>query len=110
MSDKVIRTKQVKVRFTDEEHKLAVHLSPKALAIWLREMALDSTQDFVVSQKKKAIVLPKKDPALVRQLAGIGNNLNQLTVRVNAEKASIDKVLILAKLAEISDQLNKIDS
>tara|TARA_R110002072_G_scaffold159881_1_gene310959 strand:- start:1403 stop:1750 length:348 start_codon:yes stop_codon:yes gene_type:complete len=102
------RTKQIKVRFTEEEFKLASHLASKSLAVWLREMALDSTQDFVVSEKKRNITLPKKDPELVRQLAAVGNNLNQIATVVNAQKSTLDTALLMAKLEEIEDQLSKI--
>lgn len=70
MTDK--RTKEIKIRLTEDEHAalLTRCTSPK-LAEWVRETCLDV-------RKPKARKIPLVDPQLLRALAGIGNNLNQI--------------------------------
>jgi len=52
--------------------------------------------------KRKSI--PKSDPETVRQLARIGNNLNQIARQVN----SGNQLDVLEQLARIENQLNEI--
>jgi len=48
------------------------------------------------------------DPALVRQTAKIGNNLNQLARWANTHKAEADALDVLAALADIQADIKKI--
>ena len=45
------------------------------------------------------------DPALVRELARIGNNLNQLARWANRDKGGVEAVAVLARLVEIEREL-----
>ena len=95
------RTKHIKIRITDDEHERLKALCPKArLAEWMRETCLQET----VHQPKAPH--PPVDPALLRQLAGISNNLNQVARRINAKEwGPIDRLQIVAALAAIERQL-----
>ena len=88
MSDK--RTKEIKIRLTEEEHSalLARCTSPK-LAEWMRETCLDV-------RKPRARKIPLVDPQLLRALAGIGNNVNQI-----ARLLHKDPVFTRTKLYEL---------
>ena len=45
------------------------------------------------------------DPALVRELARVGNNLNQLARWANRDKGGVEAVAVLARLVEIEREL-----
>lgn len=97
------RTKTIKIRVSDAEHERLLALSEKArLAEWMRETCL--------ATKRQARSFPKAvDPALLRQIAGIGNNLNQLAKAVNqGDVKAGDAVTILAALSSIEHQLAKL--
>lgn len=100
------REKSVKVRFTESELALAKSLCPtNQFAVWLRRMAVDPTMDWV-SQSR---VSPAIDPELIRQLTAIGNNLNQISRNLNADKVSpIESAIALSELANISSLLAAI--
>lgn len=84
------RTKEIKIRLTKEEHTalLARCPSPK-LAEWMRETCLDI-------RKPKARKIPLVEPQLLRTLAGIGNNVNQI-----ARHLHNDPVFTRTKLYEL---------
>ena len=77
------RLKTIKVRVTESELASLRAACPKAqLAEWMREHAL------------------------LRQVAGIGNNLNQIARRINASPlTTLDKVEYLAALAAVAREL-----
>ena len=99
----VMREKIIKVRCTLEEYEALRHRCPKArLAEWMREhcLALEGTRSR--SQKVPAAV----DPALLRQLTGLGNNLNQIARRINSGQwTGMDRVHIVSALAGIEREL-----
>ncbi|WP_416879533.1 MobC family plasmid mobilization relaxosome protein, partial [Litorimonas sp.] len=54
---------------------------------------------------------PKVDPELVRELARIGNNLNQLTKTANQMRAQgehLDALRLLSALHDMEDELEQI--
>lgn len=104
MSDK--RDKIIKVRCTAEEYETLKWQCPKArLAEWMREHCLNPDGDWVRATKGPDPV----DPALLRQLAGIGNNLNQVARRVNTgEWGAVDRVAVIAALAAVERELNEL--
>jgi hypothetical protein len=64
-----------------------------------------------VRQQKYEGKINAADPALMRALAGIGNNLNQLAYGVNASNLSaepLSKVQILTLLRSIEEKLDAI--
>lgn len=52
--------------------------------------------------------LPSISPALLRQLAGMGNNLNQIARRVNASGTGHDRVQLVAALMAIDAGLEHL--
>ncbi|MBA1159404.1 MobC family plasmid mobilization relaxosome protein [Microvirga mediterraneensis] len=51
---------------------------------------------------------PLVDPALLRQLALIGNNLNQLARWANRDRGGVDAVAVVARLIEIDRELSAV--
>ena len=60
----------------DEHRRLLERCDGKQLAAWMRQTCLDE-------KPARAGKLPSLSPALLRQLAGMGNNLNQIARQVN---------------------------
>ncbi len=107
MADKIKREKIIKVRVTPEEHETLKHLSTKVqLAEWMRESCLNYGQGDLVARAKGPLPV---DPELLRQLAGIGNNMNQIGRKVNAgEWGPSDRIQIIAALAAIERELAEL--
>lgn len=73
------REKIIKVRVSDDEYvNLSKRKTQQRLASWMREYCLDAAP----ALKNEPI---KCDPDLLRQLAGVGNNLNQIARRLNSK-------------------------
>ncbi|ELO4156660.1 plasmid mobilization relaxosome protein MobC, partial [Escherichia coli] len=79
------------IRVTDDEHaRLLERCEGKQLAVWMRRVCLGEP----VARSGK---LPTLAPPLLRQLAAIGNNLNQTARKVNSGQwSSGDRVQVLA--------------
>lgn len=94
------RTKEIKIRLTDDEYlKLQERKTKPRLAEWLRELALDQ------KPKRK----PKQaDPKLLFELNRIGVNLNQIARQLNQQSASTDLIGISLTLQNIEDELKKV--
>jgi len=99
------RQKSLKVRLTDAEYaQLKQQADGRPMASYLRSLCLGSTA--MPSNTQTSV-----NPQLLRQLAGIGNNTNQIARRVNQHLAqggelTRDDVQILEQLFQsISDEL-----
>ena len=74
---KTLRKKSVKIRLSDDEYEtLMTKKTRQQLAVFIREKALLSADNVRVINV---------DPALVRAVGKIGNNLNQLTKFTNTK-------------------------
>ncbi len=104
MTEAVKREKIIKIRVSPEElATLHMHCTRGELAAWMRDTCLNPGQTDLVEDLKGP---SKVDPELLRQLAGIGNNLNQIARRVNtAEWGAADRVQVIAALAGIEREL-----
>ena len=104
MAEAVKREKIIKIRVSPEElATLQMHCTRGELAAWMRDTCLNPGQTDLVEALKGP---SKVDPELLRQLAGIGNNLNQIARRVNtAEWAAADRVQVIAALADVEREL-----
>jgi len=103
------RTKIVKVRFTETEYSyVKMHCPRTELARWLREMAVDPTSDWVLSEQRKRVDIPKVDPDLLRHLSAIGNNLNQLTKAVHAGLGPISAISLFSELQKINLMVDEV--
>ena len=106
MSEKdVKRTKEIKIRLTESEHKALLNrCTTPSLASWMRESCLNEKR----TKQSKVIEV---DPKLLRQLAGIGNNLNQIARLVNQESkanSAIDRIAIITALSGIERELQRL--
>ncbi len=101
------REKIIKIRVSPEELETLKFNSTKAeLAAWMRDTCLNPGQtDFV-----RDLVQPSPvDPALLRALAGIGNNLNQIARKVNTgEWEPLQTAEIIAALGAIERELSEL--
>lgn len=88
-----IRTKKIMLRFTNYEYEQITKDLQMPLAKYCREVALDK---IIV----RRIHPPKVNHELLRQLAMIGNNLNQLT-RMAHQKNNSDSLELLAVANEL---------
>lgn len=98
------RTKEIKIRLTEQEYQALLDRKKGELAVWIRTTCLD--QDIPEPKKVKTA-----DPELLRQLAKIGGNLNQIAKATNTEQARGDIINLLrvtAELATIREQLDEL--
>lgn len=97
------REREIKIRVFESEYQQLLENCPKArLAEWMREYCLGEKP----RRSQKPI---KLDPILTRQLAGIGNNLNQLAKAVHQQNwKSIDRVAALTYLIGIERELMQL--
>ncbi len=102
----VIRQKIIKIRVSAEEHERLKQRCTKAqLAEWMRETCLTGQRDLVAEQKQADPV----DPALLRALAGVGNNMNQIARAVNSGSwGPADTVAVIKALKGVEDRLTEI--
>lgn len=97
------RTRFLGVRVSEEEYKqLKERCGGRQLAAWMRQVCLDE-------RPRRSTRLPSIDPALLRQLAGIGNNLNQVARKINGGVWSgADSVQIVSALMVIERDLKEL--
>ncbi len=97
------RSKMLTMWVTEDEHRrLLERCDGKQLAAWMRQTCLDE-------KPARAGKLPSLSPALLRQLAGMGNNLNQIARQVNAGGGSgHDRVQVVAALMAIDAGLERL--
>lgn len=97
------REKIIKIRCTDSEYEELKKRSPKPrLAEWMREKCLDV-------KPPRSRKVPDADPALIRQLAGIGNNLNQIARQINSQQwQAVDRVQVVSALSAIERELVRL--
>lgn len=99
----VKRTRFLGVRVTDAEYQqLLERCDGRQLAVWMRETCLDT-------RRARSLRLPSIDPVLLRQLAGMGNNLNQIARKINGGQWSgADRVQVVAALMAIDAGLERL--
>jgi hypothetical protein len=95
------RNKMLTLWVTEDEHRRLLELCDgKPLAAWMRQTCLDE-------KPARSGKLPTLSPALLRQLAGMGNNLNQIARKVNTGTGH-DRVQIVAALMAIDGGLERL--
>lgn len=101
MKDK--RNKMLTMWVTDDEHRrLLERCEGKQLAAWMRQVCLDE-------KPSRSSKLPTLSPRLLRQLAGMGNNLNQIARKINADGGfGHDRVQVVASLMAIDAGLERL--
>ena len=94
------RTLEVKIRLTETEWNELQQRKTKSLAGWLRDLGLG------------AAPIAQADPELIRHVARIGSNLNQIARHANTQKQLDSQVLneltqanaLLAQLIKQAEQ------
>lgn len=98
------RTREIKIRLTDLEHQRLIDRCDRThLAEWLRQLGLGEH----TTRKRR---LPDVAPELLRQVSGIGNNLNQIARRLNQLDGlnPIEIVSLLAVLNSLDRNLDEL--
>ena len=98
------RTKEIKIRLTETEHQRLLERCDRThLAEWLRQLGLGEH----TSRKRR---IPDVAPELLRQVSGIGNNLNQIACRLNQSDSLTpsDRVSLLSILNSLDRQLGEL--
>lgn len=123
MSEKIRRNREIKLRLSDDEHaRLSALAGDAPLAAWLRDFALDAAQstvfDVLAKKRERTEAMRQKklaaltvDPQLLRGLAGIGNNINQIAriMNTNAKAGSpLDLAAVAIELRHISEALERV--
>ena len=99
----VKRERMLTIRVTDEEHaRLLARCEGKQLASWMRKVCLGAPPS-------KTSGLPTLAPPLLRQVASVGNNLNQIARKINSGQWSgHDRVHVVAALMAIGRELSEL--
>lgn len=110
-SGKIRRTECIQLRVSKDE-KLQIFANANAnangnVSVWLRTMALNPNS----CHHKKRYKEIKQDPALVSEVARIGNNLNQVARYINTVKKAgllIDLMAVQAQLVQTNALLSAL--
>jgi len=98
------RTKEIKIRMTETEHQRLLERCDRLhLAEWLRQLGLGE-------QTSRKRPVPEVAPELLRQVSGMGNNLNQLARRLNQSDSLTpsERVSLLSILNSLDRQLGEL--
>jgi len=98
------RTKEIKIRMTETEHQRLLERCDRIhLAEWLRQLGLGEH-----TARKRPV--PEVAPELLRQVSGIGNNLNQIARRLNQADSLTpsERVSLLSLLNSLDRQLGEL--
>mgnify|MGYP000033984296 FL=1 len=100
---KTKRTKKIMLRLTDSEYQKISENCQMPIARFIRETALGNS---IV----RRITPPKVDPKLIRQIAFIGNNLNQITKLAHQKNNNneLNNLALLSELALIRQSLDEL--
>ena len=98
-----LRQKEIKIRVSDAEYLALQRRNTKArLAEWMRIVCLGEKE----ASRFKA---PPCDPALLRQLASIGNNLNQIARATNSDNwKAVDRIKVISALSSIEQAIQDL--
>jgi len=98
------RTKEIKIRMTETEHQRLLERCDRIhLAEWLRQLGLGE-------QTARKRPVPEVAPELLRQVSGMGNNLNQIARRLNQSDSLTpsERVSLLSILNSLDRQLGEL--
>lgn len=94
--EKEKRNIKLTIRLSQSEYDKIQEKCDGQMAVWIRDLALDNQPE-----KTKRIV-QVADPDLLRHLARIGNNLNQIARAVNMDGGRVEQLAQLAQLELIA--------
>ena len=99
---KKIRDRHIQIRLTDAEFsEIKIRAGELGTSTFLRQLALGQKIEQPKGKAKK--IIHAADPELVRHVAWIGNNINQIAKRVNAGGPTYQ-----ADMEEILERLEQI--
>ena len=100
MTESERRNKKLSVRVTEQEKRdLLDRCGGSELAVWIRETCL-------AQQPKRKPKYPDIDPQLLRQLSGIGNNINQIARHLNSKDFKpVDTVRVISILQSMAENI-----
>lgn len=111
MTPKKSRTTWVKVRVNEAEREQYQRMATAA-DMPLSDLIRQRMQQPIVAApraKQRRLRTDTADPALMRQLAAIGNNLNQLARAANRHGLrSTDTAMVLAYLSGVQDEIRAL--
>lgn len=106
---KVIRDKKIQIRLTEDEKKQIIeNANGLEISTFLRTLGLN--QEAKAPEQKAKRVIHSADPELVREVARIGININQITKHLNITE-KVDREIfnaILTIKAELDAELEKL--
>jgi hypothetical protein len=106
-SGKINRTECIQLRVTKDEKLQIFAYANGNVSDWLRTIALDPD----MNPRRTIYKEFRQDPALVQQVARIGNNLNQVARCINSAKKSgslVDLVAVQAQLVQMNALLSAL--
>ncbi len=97
------RNNKISIRVNESEKSdLLTRCGGSELAVWMRETCLDQ-------QPKRKPKYPEIDPLLLRQLSGIGNNINQIARHLNSKDFNpVDSVKVISALQSMAENIELI--
>lgn len=99
-SERAPKLERVELRATEAEAS-AWRAKASGAGLTLSRLVRDALDGSRPPQRRRAAT----DPALLRELAQIGNNLNQLARWANRDKRAVPALAIIARLIEIEREL-----
>jgi len=110
-ADKEIRNRHIQIRLTDVEfNEIKVRAGALGTSTFLRQLALDQKIEQPKPKAKK--IIHAADPELVRHVAWVGNNINQIAKHLNLGNKLDNEVLMsLLKIqTDLDNELKRIMS
>ena len=110
-ADKEIRDRYIQIRLTDAEfNEIKARAGVLGTSTFLRQLALDQKIEQPKPKAKK--IIHAADPELVRHVAWIGNNINQIAKHLNLGNKLDNEVLMsLVKIqTDLDNELERIMS
>lgn len=89
--EKEKRNIKLTIRLSQSEYDKIQEKCDGQMAVWIRDLALDNQHE-----KPKRIV-QVADPDLLRHLARIGNNMNQIARSLNSDASRAEQLALLAQ-------------
>ena len=108
---KKVRDRHIQIRLTDSEfNDIKARAGELGTSTFLRQLALD--QKIEKPQAKAKKIIHAADPELIRHVAWIGNNINQIAKNLNlGNKVDNDVLINLVKIqADLDSELARIMS
>ena len=109
-STKKIRDRHIQIRLTDTEfNDIKTRAGELGTSTFLRQLALGQNIEQPKGKAKK--IIHAADPELVRHVAWIGNNINQIAKAINTDIASsrpLDAARLLHLLIGIDQTLREL--